>query len=69
MSELQTRLQEITRRIAEAEPGTRHQFQHALERVIADMEAAGIEVPAEAHDLNDVLLTEAVEARCDNMPV
>ena len=69
MTNLNDDLAKLLKRIAEADVDTRHRFQPRLADLIHQFEAARQPVPHEATNLNEELLSDAIEAQFDNMPV
>jgi hypothetical protein len=69
MSDLVKDLEELHDRILAAEPGARYLLQPELGALIESLETAGEAVPEGIRALNDELVTEAIEARFENMPV
>ena len=55
--------------IGAAAPETRHRHEPQLRRAIARMHEEGHAVPARVKALHTTLLSEAIEAEFDNMPV
>ena len=62
-------LNDILEQVENAAGDKRHLFYSDLQTAIHTMQEAGEDVPASVRDLAEILLSEAVEARFDNMPV
>ena len=62
-------LNDILEQVENASSDSRHLFYSDLQTAIHTMQEAGEDVPASVRDLAETLLSEAVEARFDNMPV
>lgn len=69
MDNISQKLQDLHDAILNAEPQERQKLQPELADIIADCEAKGAHVPARIHELNEDLLSDAMEAQFDNMPV
>jgi len=69
MTDLTEQLDQLIERIGSADPCKRHEYQPELCALIDRMREAGLPVPCETLSLRDELVSEAIEAQFDNMPV
>ena len=69
MKNLGQDLEDLRARLLATDPDKRYELQPALDRLIDQMDAAGLDVPAAIRTLNDDLSDEAIEAQFDNLPV
>jgi len=69
MTHLDAELDCLEARIGSAAPGLRHHHEPQLRRVIAQMREEGHAVPERVRTLHAIILSEAIEAEFDNMPV
>jgi len=69
MSHLDSELDHIQTLIGAAGPDKRYRHEPQLRRVITRMREEGHAVPARVKELHATLLSEAIEAEFDNMPV
>jgi len=69
MTHLDAELDRLETRIGAAAPGSRHHHEPQLRRVIAQMRDEGHAVPPRIKALHATLLSEAIEAEFDNMPI
>lgn len=69
MNGLEQELDELKVEIDRAADSSKYRFQPKLQRIIERMEERGEAVPAETLRLNEELVTAAIEAQFDNMPV
>jgi hypothetical protein len=69
MHELDTELDRLQALIAAAGPETRYRHEPQLRRLIARLREEDRAVPAHLKALHATLLSEAIEAEFDNMPV
>lgn len=69
MTSLKTQLERLQHQIKQTECNSRYRYQHQLGRLISQAEERGEIVPSGIRGLNEELMTEAIEAQFDNMPV
>ncbi len=69
MSNLNSRLDLLIRKIKQESPSARFRLQPQLGRLINEIEAQGVKVQRRTRLLNEELQIEAIEAQFDNMPV
>ena len=69
MTNLDAELDRLQTLISAAAPETRYRHEPQVRRVIARLNDRGEVVPARIKHLHQVLLSEAIEAEFDNMPV
>ncbi|GAW33734.1 hypothetical protein RA2_00777 [Roseovarius sp. A-2] len=62
-------LDRIQTLVGQDEPETRYRHEPQLRRAIAHLRAEGQAVPPRVKQLHQTLLSEAIEAEFDNMPV
>lgn len=69
MTRSEQQLAAVLAKIRQCDPATRYRHQPELQSLISRRIQAGDDVPARVRCLNSELVSEAVEARFDNMPV
>ncbi|WP_294608964.1 hypothetical protein [uncultured Roseovarius sp.] len=69
MTTTKTELMHLQQKIAKAGGETRYRYEPQVRRVIERLNAEGQTVPEAAKRLHHELLSEAIEAQFDNMPV
>lgn len=69
MTTLETEIDTLHATIKRADPDTRHVHEPELRHLIERMRDADLAVPVRAVELHEMLLSEAIEAEFDNMPV
>ena len=69
MADLKGELRILHQRILDLPSENRFKLQPQLNRIIEEMDASGEPVTAEVRWLNEELLSDAIEAQFDNMPV
>lgn len=69
MIDLKTEIDTIQSLIDQANPDTRYQHEPDLRHMIERLRANDMAVPAPVKRLHQILLSEAIEAEFDNMPV
>lgn len=69
MTNLNAELDRLQTLIGAAAPETRYKHEPQVRNVIARLHERGEAVPPRIKQLHEVLLSEAIEAEFDNMPV
>ncbi|MEI4233360.1 hypothetical protein [Roseovarius sp. D22-M7] len=69
MMDLHTEIDHLQSLIDQADPDTRYKHEPDLRHAIERMRAEDVAVPAPVKRLHQILLSEAIEAEFDNMPV
>jgi hypothetical protein len=69
MTYLTSELDRLQTLVRAAAPDTRYTLEPQLRNVIASLRNEGHAVPARIKTLHETLLSEAIEAEFDNMPV
>ena len=69
MIDLTAEIDTLQSLIGQADPETRYQHEPDLRHMIERMHANDVAVPAPVKRLHQILLSEAIEAEFDNMPV
>lgn len=69
MTYLDAELDRLQTLIGATAPDTRYRLEPQVRNVIASLRNEGHHVPARIKALHDILLSEAIEAEFDNMPV
>jgi hypothetical protein len=69
MIDLKTEIDSVQHLIDAADPNTRYKHEPDLRHVIERLRAHDVAVPEPVKRLHQILLSEAIEAEFDNMPV
>lgn len=69
MTNLDAEFDRLQTLIGAATPETRYKHEPQVRRVIARLHERGEAVPARIKRLHEILLSEAIEAEFDNMPI
>ncbi|MBU3259449.1 hypothetical protein KPG71_05415 [Roseovarius sp. PS-C2] len=69
MADLNDQLAKLKDEILNGDPDTRHGYEPQLAQLIEDMQQQGMAVPSDIRCLHEELVSEAIEAQFDNMPV
>ena len=69
MIDLKAEIDTIQSLIGQADPDTRHHHEPDLRHMIERLRANDMAVPAPVKRLHQILLSEAIEAQFDNLPV
>lgn len=69
MTDLRMEIDRLQSLIGQADPITRYQHEPDLRHIIERMQASDVAVPAPVKRLHQILLSEAIEAEFDNMPI
>ncbi|MGI3209912.1 hypothetical protein ACROSR_02225 [Roseovarius tibetensis] len=69
MIDLKTEIETVQSMVEQADPDTRYKHEPELRDLIDRMHNNDMAVPAPVKRLHQILLTEAIEAEFDNMPI
>ncbi len=69
MTDLKTEIDTLQSLIGQADPNTRYRHEPDLRHMIERLRANDVAVPDPVKRLHQILLSEAIEAEFDNMPI